>query len=254
MNNEFSQMSAKNPYLAAVVVAGLFFLAGQYIASQPQRAQKEAELNREITVQGQGEITAKPDVAKITLAVQTDTLPTAEAATSELAKKFQNVLAALKKAGVEDKDVKTTNLSVNPLYDYVNGKQNQIGFQANESIYVTIRKLDNVSTIVGQATAQGVNQIGGVSFEIDDPDNLKIQAQEKAIDNAKEKAQQLAKALGVSLGKVKTFSVNDGSQPIPMYATLEKSAGGVGGDVAGPPVAPGENIVQANVSVTYELK
>ena len=243
-----------NQYLTAVVVGGLFFLAGQYVASQPLRTQQEVQANREITVQGTGEVTAKPDVATVNLAVQTATLPSAAAASNDLAATFQKVLAAVKAAGVDDKDVQTNNLAVNPLYDYSNGKQTQTGFQASESITVKVRKLDTVSDVVGKATAQGVNQVGGINFTIDKPDDLQFQAQSKAIADAKTKADKLAQALGVRLGPVKTFLVADGSQPGPiLYAAQDKAIGG-GAPVNGPPVAPGENTVSATVSVTYELR
>lgn len=253
MNELNRNNPSSNTYLVTVIIGGLFFVAGQYVASTPQRAQKEAELNREITVQGQGEVTAKPDVAVITLAVQTEILPTAEAASQNLATTFAKVLSAVKTAGVADKDVKTTNLSVNPVYDYTAGKQVPRGYQASESITVSVRAIDTVSDVLGKATAQGVNQVGGISFTIDKPENLKIMAQENAIADAKEKASKLAKSLGVSLGKVKTFSISDFPSGPPIYALNAESKAG-GGDVSGPPVASGENTVQANVTVTFELK
>ncbi len=243
----------KNPWLAAVVVGGLFFLAGQYISSQPQRAQKEAELNREITVQGEGEVTATPDIAKITLSVQTAVLPTSQAATDSLGEQTKSVLDAVKKAGVAEKDMQTTNLSVNPVYDYTNNRQTIRGYQGTESIFVTVRKPDEAGALVSAATGAGATQVGGISLEIDKPDDLKVEAQEKAIAQAREKAQTLAKALGVSLGKVKTFSVSDFPQPFPLYAA-ENKAVGMGGDTVVPPVAVGENTVRATVTVTYELR
>jgi uncharacterized protein YggE len=242
-----------NPYLTAVVIGGLFFLAGQYVASQPLRTQQEAQANREITVLGTGEVAAKPDVATVNLAVQTATLPTAAAASTDLANTFQKVLAAVKAAGVADADVQTTNLSVSPQYNFTNGQQTQTGYQASESIMVKVRKLDTVSDVLAKATAQGVNQVGGINFTIDKPDDLQFQAQSKAIDNSKTKAQKLASALDVTLGPVKTFSADNGGQPGPIMYAADKASGGAV-PVAGPPVAPGENTVSATVNVTYELK
>lgn len=248
-----STQAQKNPWLTAVVVGGLFFLAGQYIASQPQRAQKEAELTREITVQGDGEVVAKPNIAKITLSVETAVLPTSQAATDALGEQAKRVLSAIQQAGVAEKDMQTTNLSINPVYDYSNNRQTVRGYQGTESIYVTVRKPDEAGALASAATAAGATQVGGISLEIDKPDALKVEAQTKAIAQAKEKAETLAKALGVSLGKVKTFSVTDGSQPFPLYAAQEKAVGG-SGDAIAPPVAVGENTVKATVTVTYELK
>jgi uncharacterized protein len=246
-------ISTKNPWVAAVIIGGLFFLAGQYIASQPQRAQKEAELNREITVQGEGEVTATPDVAKITFTVDTGVVATSQAASDSLGQKAKAVLAALQQAGVADKDMQTSNLSVNPVYDFTSGRQTVRGYQGTESVFVTVRKPDEAGKLVSAAAAAGATQAGGVSLEIDDPANLEVQAQEKAIAQAREKAQTLAKALGTSLGKVKTFSVSDFPRPMPLYAA-ENKAVGAGGDTSIPPIAVGENTVRASVTVTFELK
>lgn len=248
-----SSYTTKYPWLAPVVIGGLFFLAGQYIASQPERAQKEAELNREITVQGEGEVMAVPDIVKITLSVQTAVLPNSEGATDALGEQAERVLEAVEKAGVAKKDMQTTNLSINPVYDFTNNRQTIRGYQGTESIYVTVRTPDKAGELVSVATAAGATQVGGISLEIGKPDDLKVEAQEKAIAQARQKAETLAKALGVSLGRVKTFSVSDYPSPIPLYGA-ETKALGIGGDAVAPPVAVGENTVKATVTVTYELR
>lgn len=235
------------------VLIGLFYIGGQYIASQPQRISQETESKREITVAGSGEAMAKPDVARVTLSVQTGPQPDAKTALNLLSQKFNAVVAAVKSNGVKDNDVKTVNLSVHPMYDYVDGQQHLRGFEASESIEVKIRDLDKTGQVIVATTGAGVNQVGGIDFSIDDPDQLKIDAQEKAIKDADQKAKQLAKALGVSLGRVKTFSAttNDDVRP-PMYASaaLETKSS----EPIAPPVPPGTQNITATVSVTYELR
>lgn len=249
----FEQNTTKTIF-AAVALGGVFYLAGQYIASQPQRIQEETEAKREISVQGKGEVEAKPDIAKITLGVTTGAQSSAKIATDMLAQKFDAVVKAVKAKNVDEEDIKTTNLSVNPVYDYSNGQQTIRGYEASESIEVKIRDLDKVGEIVTTATQQGVNQVGGISFEIDSPENLQEQAQTKAIDDARERAERLAKALGANLGRVKTFVTDNGDRgvPVPMYAELK--AAGQGGDNAVPPVQAGINTVTATVTVTFELR
>lgn len=255
MNNTFSENNQLKNLLLLVIVGGLLYIVGQYIASEPARSQKELEANREITVSGTGEVKAVPDIAKLTLSVQTGTQPTAEVAMEKLRTTFTNVLNAVKEQGIEAKDIQTTNLAMNPIIDYQDGRQTTRGFEASETIYITIRDSAKISDVLGKATSQGVNQVGGISFGIDDPDQLQQEAQDAAIADAKEHAEVLAKSLGVTLGKVKNFSANDNpGQPIPFLAKAEvandrnQSGGG------GAPVEAGEQTVTSYVTITYEIR
>jgi uncharacterized protein YggE len=235
-----------------VSLGGLFYIGGQYVASQPQRVEQEAEANREITVQGTGEVTAVPDIGKITLGVKTGTLSSAEMAMSQLTEKFNAVLAAVEDYGVNEEDIKATNLSVNPVYDYNDGRQTLRGYEATESIEVKVLETDKMGGILAVATGEGVNQAGNVSFEIDDPAKLQLEAKKKAIDDAREDAEELADALGVRLGRVKSFSVSEGNAPQPFYDLKTMAAPeGRGGGVE---IPSGSQDVSATVSVTYELK
>ncbi|MDP3997486.1 MAG: SIMPL domain-containing protein [bacterium] len=252
MLEENNLNNRKNVIFAAVIIGGLFYLGGQYVGSQPQRIQQEAAANREITVEGTGEVTTVPDIAQINLGVQTGAQTTASAAISILETKFNAVVASVKKDGVKEEDIKATNLSINPVYDYSDGRQQLRGYEASESVQVKIRDLDRIGDIVTKATGEGANQVGGISFTIDDPEDLRLQAQEEAIKNAKSKADELAKALGVHLGQVKTFSASTQvpDQP-PIYARAALENDAVGGGVE---VPAGSQDVTATVTVTYEIK
>lgn len=242
-----------NKLFLAVIIGGLFYLAGQYIASQPQRIEQEVEANRQISVEGRGEVTIRPDVAQVTLGVTTGPQPTAARAMEILAERFDAVLVAVTAEGIADDDVTTSNLSLNPVYDYAEGRQQLRGFEATESVTIKVRDLGAVGNVVSRATVEGVNQIGGIHFEADDPDEAQRQAREKAIENAQENAEALARALGVRLGRVKTFSVNTqtpGQPPVFAQADLV-AAEGRGGAV---PVPAGTQDITAFVTVTYELQ
>lgn len=239
--------------LMIVVIAGLFYVLGQYVSSQPQRLEKEAELKREITVNGNGEVQGKPDVARLLLGVQTGPQPSAKGALDSLSRRFNAIVAALKALGIKEEDIKTTNFSMNPQYDYQNQPAHIRGFEASEYVQVTVHDLDTIGEIIAKTTLEGVNQIGGVTFEIDDPDALQTEAQEKAIEDARKHAEQLAKALGVRLGRVKTFSVSSPNSPIPIFAERAVDAAGGAAPVA-PPVPVGTSEITATVTITYELK
>lgn len=237
----------------AVVIAGLFYVGGQYVASQPQRVEQEVAANREITVSGEGKVTATPDVALVVLGVTTGPQTTAEAATDLLAQRFAAVVAAVKAEGVEEDDIKTTNLSINPVYDFTTDRQTIRGFEASESIEVKVRDVDKVGAVVSRATQEGVNQAGGIQFVIDDPEDLQRQARAEAIADAKKNADALVRELGVNLGRVKAFSAGGAvPPPMPFYTTAElKAADARGGDLT---VPSGTNEVSAQVQVTYELR
>ncbi|MBI1833321.1 MAG: SIMPL domain-containing protein [Candidatus Andersenbacteria bacterium] len=242
-----------NNVISAVIVAGLFYLAGQYVVSSPNREQQALEADREITVAGESTISTRPDIAKITVGTQTEPRSTAQAALEDLTTKFDQVVDALEKVGIEEKDIRTTNFSLNPQYDFTpDGRQTLRGYTASENVIVTVRDLEKIGDVISQTTAAGANQVGGVSFEIDEDSDIKAQAEEEAIQDAREKAERLADALGTSLGSVKRYQASSGGgYPVPLYDTLQ--AEGRGGDAA-LKVPVGENETTVNVSVTFELR
>lgn len=240
--------------VVAVIIGGLLFIAGQYVASQPQRVEQEIDANREITVNGTGKAVALPNMAKFSAGVTTGPQASAEQAMEIMAERFNAVLEAVQDAGVEERDVRTTNLAVNPVYDFDNGRQNLRGFEASQNVEVTMRDLENVGSVVAAATNAGANQLGGIRFEADDIEQVKLQAQQSAIEDARTKADQLADALGVNLGRVKAFSdMGEFGPPVPLFAR-----DAVGGEVAEsaivPQVPPGEQEIESNVAVTFELR
>lgn len=246
-------METKLSLIAIVVIGGLFYIAGQYIASQPQRIEQETQANREITVQGRGEVTARPDIAKLTVGVTTGPQQSAQVAMNILEKRINAVIDSIQSLGVKEEDIKTTNLSILPQYDYSDGKKILRGFEANEQVELKIRELDKIGTIMSQATGEGINQAGGIRFEIDNPQELQRNAQEKAIEDARKNAEQLAKALDVRLGDVKTFTAEVGTPPVtPLYARAELMAPDAGS--GGPDVPSGTEDITATVSVTYEIR
>ncbi len=241
-------------WMAVAVTAGLFYLAGQYIVSSPGRQAISPENTHQIQVQGSGEVHAKPDIARLTLGVTTGPQPSAKQALDMLSQKFQKVVNAVKASGVKEEDIKTTNLNINPSYDYTSGQQTIRGYEASESIEVKIRNLDKVGDIVAAATAQGVNQAGGVMFDIDKPDVLQEEAQAKAIANARAKAKKLAQDLGVTLGNVKSFTATNAQPPYSIPYAMEAKQADNANAVVAPPVPAGTYDITANVSITYELR
>ncbi len=234
--------------LAAGAVAGCFFLGGKYIEKQNLDPIT-------ITVSGEGKTTAAPDLAMLSLGVQTGRQTSAGQAMTVLKKNMDAVMAALKKAGVEDKDISTENFYLSPAYDWTTGGQIPKGFEANQSLRVKVRNLDKVSDVLGAATAAGANQAGSISFTIDDPEQVRGEARAKAIEQAKAKAEILAKNLGKSLGKMRGFVEGGAAVPPMMYDRMTMAAGvGGGAEAQATPLPAGEQDVVVGVSLTYELR
>lgn len=223
--------------------------------------QPHTPLGSTITVDGEGRITAIPDVATIDFSVSEDG-DNASQAQSAAAKKINVALALVKQSGVDDKDVKTTSYSLSPKYQYqapcysgycppVNPRV--IGYTATQSIEVKVRKTDDAGKILSTLGDAGVSNLSGPNFTIDDMSAVQQKAREAAIADARTKAKALAKALGVSLVQVAGFYENGG----PVYYG-KAMASGMGGDMAAPSTAPqipaGQNETVVDVSVTYEIR
>jgi uncharacterized protein len=240
----------QSSFLVAVIIAGCLYVFGQYVSSEPARNSE-----RSLTVQGTGVVNSAPDIAHVTLGVQVQPKATAEEATAMLATQANAVIAAVKALGIEEKDLKTQNVSVQPTYNYEEGKQTLRGYEASEQIEVTVRKADQVGDIISRATGAGANQIGGVTFENEDSQPQQLAAEKEAIAAARKKAEELASSLNVRLGKVKQYNVqqNYPGGPVP-YASELKTMGRGGDSAVSPEVPVGTQENSVTVTVTYGIR
>lgn len=220
-----------------------------------------------ISVSGEGEVFGAADIATISFSVREEAKKVADAQTAATTK-VKAALAAIRKLGVEDKDIKTENYSSYPKYEYQEGtyscmaigcppptpgKSVIVGYEVSQNITITVRNLDNVSAIVEALGSAGVTDMQGPNFSIDEEDELKAEARKQAIDKAREKAEVLAKDLGVSLVRVVSFS--EGGN-YPMYARMESlSIGGAKDSAAPSPEIPqGQEKITSSVTITYEIR
>ena len=234
--------------LAAVVIGGLFYIAGKHLETEYQ------EMPATITVTGEGKVMAVPDVAQVTLGVQTKRMDSSEEVLAQLEKNMNAALKAVKAAGVEDKDIATQQLSLNPVYDWTQGGQIFRGYEGSQSLLVKVRETGDVGEVVSAATRAGANQAGGIMFTIDDSKALQAEARAKAIESAKEQAEKLAEQLDVELGDLMTFSEGGGYYPPMPYARMDAAMGSTGGGMPESlPLPAGEQEITVNVSMTYEI-
>jgi len=204
------------------------------------------------TVQGTGEITSIPDTAMITLGVNKEA-PTVEAAKNQVNQIINKIASDMKTLGVDAKDIKTVNYSVSPNYDYSSGKQTTTGYVVIANIDVKLKSIDKANQAVDIATKDGATQVGNVQFVLDDAKQkeLQNQARNDAIKEAKEKAQTLANAAGIHLGKVVDIQENAAANsPQPLMKT---AIAGNAEDASQPTeLNPGENKISVTISLSYE--
>ena len=216
-----------------------------------------------ISVSGYGEAVAVPDIAIFTYSVVSEK-STVAAAQDEATTKANAIADYLKSAGVQERDVQTTGYSVYPQYDYRQvqcitypcpGQQMLRGYEVRQTATVKVRDTAKAGDLLTGVGGRGATEVSGLTFTFDDPDAVEAEAREKAIADAKERAEVLARQLGVRLVRVVSFS--ESGYPQPLYYARE-TALGMGGDTVSLPAAPeisvGENKVTSNVSISYEIR
>lgn len=206
-----------------------------------------------ITIEGTGKVTGTPNIATATLGLQT-TKGEVTSAQRENTEKMNAFIDGLKQLGIAALDIQTIEYSIYPQYRYDDetGKSEIDAYTVSQSVQVKIRDLTKISAVLGAAGEAGLNQVSGVSFTIDDPETLRGEARTKALVQAREKANQLARSLGIRLGDVVSFSESGGGfpPPYPPYYARELALGGGGA----PAIEPGSLDVAVTVSVTYEIE
>jgi uncharacterized protein YggE len=246
----------------AILAAGVLFLPGWNGAQVQAQTGSETALRRTVSVTGSGTANVTPDVAVITLGVQTDA-KTARAALDENNKQMDTVVTALKQAGIANADIRTQAIQLYPRYDQPvqpapdqpdqpgqSGQANNLsGFTAANTVEVTVRNIDNLGTLIDQAVTAGSNQIQGMRFDVSSPNQTLDQAREAAMADATRKAQQLAKLADSSLGQV--ISITEGSRG-PIF--FQASGAEMRDEAASVPVEPGSQAVTVDVQVTWELQ
>lgn len=206
-----------------------------------------------ISIVGEGKVTGVPDIANIKLGYSVEK-PTVAAAQKDNTDKMNGMIDKLKKDfKVDAKDIQTANYFISPQYDWNNGKQILRGYMVSQNLNLKLRQMDKISGIIEAAGNIGLNQIGNLNFEIDNPEKLRQEAREKALAQAKEKAEALSKVVGVKLGKIISFS-ESANQPGPIYGNYAMSEKlGMGGGGATPAVEAGSNEITVIATVEYEI-
>jgi len=203
-----------------------------------------------LSVSASADVKRAPDVASIGAGVVTQAAD-ANAAMRANAEQMQKVMAAIRAAGIADKDIRTSGINLSPQYRYAENQPPAItGYQASNNVDLKVRDLGKLGKVLDALVASGANQVNGPSFEIDQPDAVQDEARRAALDKAQARAQMYAKSLGLRVRRIVSISEGGGfNPPMPMpmvrMAAMAKDAG--------TEVSPGENTVGASIDVVFEL-
>ncbi|HET7576703.1 MAG TPA: SIMPL domain-containing protein [Sphingomicrobium sp.] len=239
----------KYAFIGALMLASAAALPAPAAAQQASITQTIA--GTRLDINATGEVSRVPDVAIISAGVVSRSA-TASGAMQDAAARMERVIAALKRAGIADRDIQTSSVNLNPEYKYVENQPPQlVGYNASNSVTIRFRDIRNSGKILDALVGQGANQINGPNLTVDKPEAALDEARAKAVANARARADLYARALGLKVVRVVSISESGGNYPVPppmpMYARAEAAS-------AKTPIEPGEQKLQINLSVTFELR
>jgi uncharacterized protein len=208
---------------------------------------------RLLTISGTGQVMLKPDIAYIYVGVHTEK-PSAAEAVAENNASTQKLIDALKAAGVDAKDIQTQNFSIYQNSQYgPDGKLTNTNYAVDNTVYLTVRKLDSLGDLLDTAVKAGANNVNSIQFDVADKTKALSQARAEAVKTAKAQAGELADAAGITLGDIQSIQYFDVT-PTPYFQGKGMGGGGaVAADVT-VPINPGQMQVSATVTIAYEIK
>lgn len=245
--------SAKTPLITTACIFLCLFIYTKLFGPIPFSVNSITTTKSNLfTVQGTGDATGVPDTAQLNLGVN-KTAPTVQEAQNQVNTVINQITAQMKNLGVKEKDIKTTNYSVNPNYDYNSGTQTINGYAVTAQVQVNLQSVDKANQAIDTATKAGATDVGNVQFVLneDKKQALEDQARKEAIDKAKAKAQSIAKASGIRLGRlIDVQETPDAGVVRPMeFQTTAKLATDTAPTTQ---LNPGENKVTSNITLSYE--
>jgi len=242
-----SSADSRPGWVALGMVAGLVLavVLGPALTPRAAHAVDGTEPDRTISVAGTGTVTLVPDIADLHVGVVVQR-PKVKDARAAAATAMQGVVKALRAAGVAERDIRTTTLSLQPIYEYpTNAAPRITGYELRNGVVATVRDLERLADAVDGALAGGGTTLDGISFRVDDPTGAEAQARTQAMKAARAKADALAGAAGVSIIGVASISEQSSPTPWPVpYA-------GAARDEAATPILPGTSEISVSVSVVY---
>ncbi|GGB70733.1 SIMPL domain-containing protein [Glycocaulis alkaliphilus] len=248
-----ARMALRRRLTGAALAAGLL-LGAAAMMPVPAFAQAQSETQEgRLSLSAQGEVRIAPDMATVSAGARTRADTAAEALAAN-ARAMSGVFQALERAGIARRDIQTSGLSLNAVYepyDSERGRDQRIaGYEASNTVRVIVRDMDRVGRTIDALVSSGANQLQGVNFTHSDPAEARDEARRRAVNELNRLRSLYAEAAGISTGRLISLSESSSSQPSPMmYARAES----VSMD-AGTEVAPGEITISVNVDAVWAIQ
>jgi uncharacterized protein YggE len=239
----------KAPFLAALALGATAIPATALAQQTPTVTQAIAGTRLDITATG--EVTRVPDLAVISAGVVTRSA-TASGAIQQAATRMNRVREALRQAGIADRDIQTSNISLNPEYTYVQNQAPKLnGYSASNTVMVRFRDIENAGKILDALVKEGANQINGPNLTIDKPEAALDEARAKAVAQGRARAELYARSLGMRVVKIVSVSESGGYAPPPMPPMVMMAERSQAADSK---IDAGEQKLSVSVSMTFELQ
>lgn len=236
-----------------VLISGVAILAVLLSACGVAYAQTPQPPARTLNVTGTGQVFLTPDIAYISIGVHTENKDAAEAVAANNSQ-AKAVTEALKKSGVDAKDIQTTGFNIYPQQQYdEKGTVTGILYVVNNTVYVTVRDLEKLGELLDAAISAGANSINGVTFDVEDKDKPLSEARKIAVEKARAQAEELAEAAGVRLGPIQSINVYSGL-PVPVYEGKGVGGAAMGAGALEVPISPGQLTLTVDVNIIYEIE
>lgn len=236
--------------LGALLLASLLLAGVSAAQTVPVAAPVISSDGTLLSVAAQADARHVPDVATLSTGVVTQATD-ANAAMRANATQMDKVMAAIKAAGIAERDIRTSGINLNPQYKYVENQSPTItGYQASNTVDLKVRDLSRLGKVLDALVASGANQVNGPSFEIDQPEPVYDQARRDALQKAQARAEMYAKALGLKVRRIVSIDEGGGYRPpmpMPMMAMARAKS------ESDTTVSPGETTLSANLNVVFEL-
>jgi hypothetical protein len=261
--------TTKNYLGVAIIISILIVAFSSWSFVRSYSRAIEPSSFRSFSVSGEGEVVAVPDVAEFSFSVITEGGTDIAKLQEDNTKKTNAAIDFVKSQGVDSKDVKTQGYNLTPRYQYYSCSNRIlgtgeiepcpppeiVGYTVNQTVLVKIRDFTKIGDTLSGVISAGANSVSQLNFIIDDPEEVRAQAREEAIEKAKTKAEAIADAAGFGLGRILSISESGAGLPYPVYYSKAESFGLGGADAtAAPRIEPGSEDVTVSVTITYEIR
>jgi uncharacterized protein len=208
---------------------------------------QEMTTDRTISVTGTGRVSVMPDTARATIGVQMQNDDLSQALTNAN-ERMEDVIAALRDEGIPSDQIQTTTFTIQVSRDHEAAESPITGYTVINRVQVSVSPVEDIASVIESAIDAGANDIGGISFTVNDNEELVRQAREEAMNNARQTAEHLAELAGVTLGE--PVSIQETSTPQPVAQRFDEALAADGA----PPIEPGQQQVSVSVSVSYAIE